>query len=63
MKNGSVVKESVRTKERSQMIDITEIVSRAVDESKIKKWPGDRVRPAHNGGRHDQRKRRSGCET
>jgi secondary thiamine-phosphate synthase enzyme len=35
MKNRSVVKESVRTKERSQMIDITDIVSRAVDDSKI----------------------------
>jgi secondary thiamine-phosphate synthase enzyme len=36
MQNHRIVKESVRTKERSQMIDITDKVSRAVDEMKIR---------------------------
>ena len=35
MRSHPIVRESVRTKERSQMIDITDKVSRAVDESKI----------------------------
>ena len=35
MRSHPIVPESVRTKERSQMIDITDKVSRAVDESKI----------------------------
>jgi secondary thiamine-phosphate synthase enzyme len=35
MRSHPVVRESVRTKERSQMIDITDTISRAVDESKI----------------------------
>jgi len=36
MKSQPIVRESIRTKERSQMIDITDIVSRAVDESEVK---------------------------
>jgi len=35
MRSHPIVRESLRTKERSQMIDITDTVSRAVDESKI----------------------------
>ena len=35
MRSHPIVRESLRTKERSQMIDITDQVSRAVDESKI----------------------------
>src|SRR4051812_9286093 len=35
MRSHPIVRESLRTKERSQMIDITNKVSRAVDESKI----------------------------
>ena len=35
MRSHQIVRESVRTKERSQMIDITDTVSRAVDESRI----------------------------
>ncbi len=35
MRSHPILRESVRTKERSQMIDITDKVSRAVDESKI----------------------------
>src|SRR3954468_7494403 len=36
MKAHSIVRESVRTKERSQMIDITDKVSQAVDEAQVK---------------------------
>jgi secondary thiamine-phosphate synthase enzyme len=35
MRSHPIVRESIRTKERSQMIDITDKVSRAVDGSKI----------------------------
>jgi len=35
MRSHPIVRESLRTKERSQMIDITDKVSRAVDQSKI----------------------------
>ena len=35
MRSHPIVQESVRTKERSQMMDITDLVSRAVGEAKI----------------------------
>jgi secondary thiamine-phosphate synthase enzyme len=35
MRNHPLVKESVRTKERSQMLDITDLIGRAVDEAQI----------------------------
>ena len=35
MQTHPIVKESVRTKERSQMIDITDLVSRVIDQAKM----------------------------
>ncbi len=62
MKQHPIVTETVRTRERNEMIDVTDRVQKLVTDRKIDDGFAIVFNPHTTAGRDDQRERGSGCE-